>query len=359
MKEKIKKAIDEMVNLLEIISGAAAYQLRTAAYYASLTWHLQEFDRFPYLVYYGNSGVGKSELITATSYFCYNLVHINASTETAKVIREKFDASNGGTAVMEEFGDSPLGEEVYSYLNGRYARATATAGKMTPTQSGGWKQKEYKTFGATLIHRLEHFRQPTLQNRSIWLYILFNPGAYAKAADIKGMAQDIAKVLRETMSTQIPTSYETPKFAPRIVDTYEPILRLANFLNDSEYLKEVHKEMQIADSAFKDGQTYQPKGLLLRGLIALLTIADPNGGEKLDISKSIKIADILEVIRRNYQQGLTTRQANQYLEEMHFTVRQSGGYPKVMALTVPQLTKACLEQGIRDELVVKLAGNNP
>jgi len=357
VKEKIKEAIDQMVTMLEIVSGADKFQLRTAGYYAATTWHLGEFDRFPYLVFYGGSGVGKSELMKATSYFCYSPVLINASTETAKVIREKFDQAKDGTAVMEEFGDSTLGEDIYNYLNGRYARATGTASKMSPTGYGGWLPKQYITFGATLIHRLEHFKQPTLQNRSIWLYILYNPGSYAKATDIEGLTGDIVNVLEETRWVTLPANYKTPKLAPRVVDTYDPILRLANYIGDKEYLEEVNKHMQLADAAFKDGQTYQPKSLVLRGLIASLTVGDPAGGEMLDITKSVKVSDITETIRRNYQQGLTTRQANQYLDEMKFTVRPSGGYPKVMAITIPQLTKACMEQGIRDDLVVKLAGN--
>lgn len=357
VKEKIKEAIDGIVTLLEIVSGADKFQLRTAGYYAVTTWHLCEFDRFPYLVFYGVTGVGKTELMEATSYFCYMPVIINASTETPAVIREKFDQANEGTAVMEEFGDYNLGEDIYNYLNGRYARATAKASKMSPTGYGGWLPKQYVTFGATLVHRLEHFKQPTLQNRSIWLYILYTPGSYAKAMDIKGLTGDIVKVLKESQPVKLPAAYTSPKLSPRVIDTYDPILRLANYLDDKDYLEEVHKHMQIADAAFRDGQTYHPRALVLRGLIASLTVTDPVGGEMLDITKSVKVSDITEVIRRNYQQGLTTRQCNQYLEEMKFTVRPSGGYPKVMAVTIPHLTKACIEQGIRDDLVVKLAGN--
>ena len=363
MKEKIKQAIDDMVKILELVSGATEFQLTTCAYYAAATWHLAEFDRFGYLVYYGNSGVGKSETMTATSLFCCNPLVINASTETSKVLREKFaQTKNGigveGTAVLEEFGDTPLGEEIYSYLNGRYARGTATAGKMVPgTKPGEWQQKKYETFGATLIHRLEHFKQATLENRSIWLYLQLNPGLYAKVTDIASMTGDIVKVLDETKSVILPTNYDLGK-SSRTIDTYEPILRMAHYLDDKKYLEEIDKMVQLADAAFRDGQTYHPKALILRGLIAVLTVEDISKGNYLNIKKSVRVNDITKHISQNYQQGINPRQASQYLKEMQFTVRGSGGYPTVMAITTPQLAKACQEQGITDDLVLKLV-NNP
>jgi hypothetical protein len=358
VKEKIKQAIDDMVKILELVSGATEFQLRTCAYYATANWHLSEFDRFGYLVYYGNSGIGKTETMTATSLFCCKRVLINASTETSKMMREKFDEAKNGTAVLEEFGDTPLGEEVYNYLNGRYARGTATAGKMEPgVKANTWKQKKYETFGATLIHRLEHFKQPTLENRSIWLYLQFNPGSYVKVADIQSMTSDIVKILDDTKSIILPTNYDLGK-SSRTLDTYEPILRLAHYLDDKKYLEEIDKMVQLADAAFRDGQTYHPKALVLRGLIAVLTVDTVKTGSYLNLKKSVKVNDITKHITQNYQQGITPRQAHQYLKEMQFTVRGSGGYPTVMAITAPQLAKACLEQGITDDLVTNLM-NNP
>ena len=360
--KNLKGTIDTIEVALGLPSGANDFQLRTAAYYIAATWHVSKFKKFPYLVLYGSTGVGKSDLLEALGALSKNPVSINASGITPSALRDLFDRANQGTALLEESDDTKFSEEIERYLNARYSRQTQNIVKMQPVGNRGWQPQEYHTFGATIMHRREHFRDPAIENRCIWLHIPMNStrgrDSYDPVPDI--IVEDLIADLEDLSSMNLPDKPDWPPgIAPRVAETYDPILRLAQLADDEPYLAELDNHIKIADAAFRDGQTYEPKALVLRGLIACLTTTRPSGNDTLNLGKSVEITEICQHLQRNYQRGLVPRQAAECLRELGFELRPSGGRTKVMAITVPQLAKACQETSVVDELVAKAAGVTP
>jgi hypothetical protein len=227
---------------------------------------------------------------------------------------------------------------------------------------GVWASEEYHTFGASIVHRRHHFKDQAIENRSIWLHIPFNSTRPKKSYyPVDGdMVKYARELLEEACSITLPEA-DIPGFiAPRVAEAYEPILRLAQLVDDMSFLAELGSFLSQADAAFRDGQTYEPKALALQALIACLTETDPTTNqERLKLDKSVKVMEICNFLQRNYQQGLTNRQAAAYLRELWFQTGMVGGVTRVRGITVPQLVRACQETGIVDELVAKVAKGTP
>ncbi|MFC1958339.1 hypothetical protein ACFLV6_00230 [Chloroflexota bacterium] len=361
-EENLKRAIDNMEILLEAPSGATSFQLRTAAYYVAATWFLSKFKKFAYLVIYGSTGVGKSDLLEALGKFCKIPVFINISGTTARALRNLFDDANEGSALLEEYADTQYSGEIDQYLNARYSRQTQTMRKLVKVRDNDWEVAKYETFGATVIHRRDHFKDQALENRCIWLHIQTNTNRsrndYSPIPEY--LIEDVVNDLKAASVIDLPDKPDWPtNIAPRVAETYDPILRLAQLIDDKPYLAELNNHIQIADASFRDGQTYEPKTLVVRGLVACLTHTNLTTGDYLDLNKSVEITEICRHLQYNYQHGLVPRQAADSLRELGFSLRQSGGRTKVMGITVPQLAKACQETAIVDELVAKAARSTP
>lgn len=356
--ETLKGVIDNVSVFLELVSGTTDYQRRKAAYYCVTTHFHHKFDKFPPFVLYGATGVGKSSLIDGMEPFCYNPVRINISQTTKASVREDFSRASPGTILVEESEDSTVNNEILAYLKGRYARTTAISGKMEPVGERGWGKKEYFTYGATIIHRRDHFEDQAMENRSIWLEIQLNEGR-AKSSYTKTIPQDLVSPVVEQLQSIADIEFEdpvVPDHVPgRIVDTYEPILSLAQALDDKPFLRELMNELDIATAAFRDGQTYSPKVLVFKALLGCLT-----RGDSLDLNKSVSVEkDICKHLQNYYMQGMRPRTVAKYLRELGLKdkehIRISGGVTKVTALTIPLLAKISQQLGVTDEILAKMA----
>ncbi|MFC1910047.1 hypothetical protein ACFLXC_01990, partial [Chloroflexota bacterium] len=206
-----------------------------------------------------------------------------------------------------------------------------------------------------------HFKDQALDNRCIYIHIQVNITRSRSdyLAIPKGAIDAVIEDLQKAASIVLPDSPVWPVgISPRVAETYDPILRLAQLCEDNAYLAELNDQLKIADAAFKDGQTYEPKALVIRGLVACLTTSH-SGNDTLNLNKSVEITEICKYLQNNYQRGLVPRQAAESLRELGFDLRVSGGKTKVMGITAPQLARACQEIGIADELVAKTVGGTP
>ena len=354
MIEKLKAAIETMNVVLTMPSGANDFQLRTCAYYAAATWHIDVMDNFPALVLFGPTGTGKTVLMKATGEFCQKPITINAEKSTPPVIRELFADPKFVTAMIEEFNaDSLIASEIENYIIGRCGRTTGIAGKMVPASKGTWEVKNYVTYGASIIHSRDHFKDPAMENRSIILNLQNNPTRQDYYPIPKLIVDDVVTMLHDTQYIILPDLQQPLGIAPRVTDAYAPVLRIAQLINDDSYLAQLQTHLKIADAGFRDGQTFEPRALALRGLVACLT-ETISGVDTLRI-RPVKANNIAEQLKHNYQRGLISRQICQYMRELGFTVKLSGGVNTVTNITIPQLAKACLEVGLDDELVAKAA----
>ena len=352
LNSELKSVITTARYAFMLTSGATDFQLQIAAYYAAATWHTNKFDRFPFLALYGDTGVGKTTLMDAMEPICFNPVRISMGSETSATIRQKFGKASPGTVLVEEMEQAKMTEVVSGYLVGRYALSSAHAAKMAPTGERGWQEEEYITFGATVMHCRDHFQDPAIENRCIWLNMQLNAVRPKKSyypVDRETM-DSIAQVFEDTSNIDLPEMEYPKDIIGRVADTYEPVMRLAQAVGDQSFIEEVVKQMRVANIAFRDGQAYSPKALVLKALIGCLAVDDSSGAH-LHIRSVAVEKELCKFMQNNYNQGMSSRNACQNLKEMGFTLRPSGGINKVMDITVPQLANACLQLGVVDELV--------
>ncbi|MCP4612484.1 MAG: hypothetical protein GY845_27615 [Planctomycetes bacterium] len=357
--ENLRRAIGNMAAFFSLPSGTTPFQLRLAAYYAASTWFLEQFQVFPMFVLYGNSGCGKTSLLDGLGEFCYKPVTVNISAETEATFRETLSKTNDGTAIIEESEDSTTSDKIEAFIKGRYSRKTGIAHKMIPTKSGSWAPTEYHTFGATIIHRRDHFNDQATESRCIYLPIQFNglrsKSDYQSIPDM--LAEGPRRYLDDARSTTLPSKVTIlpDNIMGRVADTYDPILKIAQLLDDKPFIQELIRELQFADAAFRHGQTYSPKALVFKALLACM---EQSGA--LDLSKSVCVErNICQHLRSNYMQGLTPNSAAKLLRELGFVVKQSGGVNKVMGITISQLANAAREAGVEDELLSNLISKGP
>lgn len=351
--EKLKTAVSDIALYLTLVSGATEFILRKAAYYCVATWFLDKFDRFAPFVAYGDTGVGKSSLMDGMEPFCFRVVRINISSTSAKSLREDFTQASPGTAIMEESEDSTQNAEILAYLKGRYARTTARASKMAKSEAGDWEQKKYITYGATIVHRRDHFEDQAMESRSIWNEIQQNEQRAKKSYSSSipsDLTEPVVKLLKGVGDIELPEPDVPEEIPGRIVDVYEPLLSLAQLLDDTPFLRELINEMHVATAIFRDGQAYSPKALVFKALLGCL-----QEGQLYNLKKSVSVErEICKHLQNYYMQGMRPRTAAKYLRELGFQLAVIGGVNKVVGVTLPQLARVSRRVGVTDDILIKM-----
>jgi len=356
--EKLKTAVTDITIYLGLVSGTSDYQLKKCGYYCVSTHYIHKFDKFPPLIPYGETGSGKTSLMDGMEPFCFNPVKINVSQTTKASVREDFQKASPGTVLVEESEESTENPEITAYLQNRYARSTGKASKMVPAGTRSWQKQGYDTFGASVIHRRDHFQDPAMENRAIWLELQRNDDRPKKSYLDKipeELVDPVLELIKEAGDINLPEP-DVPDHLPgRVIDTYRPIIIFAQALDDKPFLRELMNELDIAAAAFRDGQSYSPKVLVFKALLGCLT-----RGETLYLDRSIFVEkDICKFLQNNYMQGMRPRNAVKYLRELGLKDKEhlilSSGVTKVTSLTIPLLAKISKQLGVVDETLANAA----
>jgi len=347
--EAIKGAVDLIVLLLDMSTGLTPIARKIVAYYTLATHSLPKTNTFPLLVLIGPMGTGKSQTTRVVKAFAYRSRALALRAMSPPAFRDELAECHNGTVSLEEsdkgWSDSPNYENL---LSDRYNRDSARIFIKVPDGGGGWNTVEKVFYGATVLHRRLKFKDAAIEGRSIT--VNFKPvhgKRYKDFSEIDPAVVDLRKRL-QTFTFDPPELVRSFDAAGRILNTFTPILALAEMCGDEEFLAQVDAALATKTEQLKEDQSIEPDGLVVRALVEQLS--GPGGDFKF---RNVRMKDLKASIFANFGAPLEPRQIAALARELGFQTKESHGFTVVVP-TPPSLVVACERVGYEDEEIAKL-----
>jgi hypothetical protein len=344
----IRVAVEAIEKMLALSTGLPEMERKIVAYYTLATHSLENTDTFPLLVISGPMGTGKSQTLQIVKAFCYRPKTLTPRGYTPPALRDEFAECCGGTAIIEEGDGSWRDHQSYEALiSDRYQRESAKAAYKVPAGDNSWDLVTKFYYGATVLHRRTRFHDLALEGRSITVNTKPVHGrTYKDFPEKDPMVLDLKKTLEKfTFSPpQLKRSFEG---AGRILASFRPILALAEWCGDEEFLKKVEQWLEKKTGQLKDDQSAEPEGLVVRALVERLSTS---GGL---VFHYVKMKDLKASIFANAGEDLAPHQIGALARELGFQTKNSHGFGVVVP-TPQLLVAACDRVGYDDEEIAKL-----
>lgn len=347
----IKATVRSIREVTQRVSGLRDFEGLICSYYCLATWFVKHINPFPLLNVTGPNGTGKTSLLAVFNRLAFQPHMFTAKGMSGPVFRDELGEVHEGTAIIDECDSDK--DDVEALLMMRYLRETAVAYKKVPADVAGWKTVEIPIFGPSIIHKRLPFKDPALEGRSISISTVPNMSQkYIRDIDlddnlINGFRVQQMDILESTTFSQ---NCEVPEgVAPRIADSYRPLINLASIARDEEFLKELWIRLKEATQNLKDGQSYEPGPIVVQALISALT---KNGNLAI---KNVKLeGELVRIIQYDFGHNLNSPQIARILRGYGFTLKRIGG-PYSVIPDINTLVKVCKAIGIEDEAVEKAA----
>ena len=348
----IRQAIECISFTIQRVSGLDDFNALVVAYYCLATWFVKSLNQFPILSVLGSNGTGKTQLLNLLGKITFRPYHFTATGITSPVLRDKLAEAHDGTAIIDE---ADTNDHLEEQLSTRYLRSTAaTTVNVSGADGKGWNKREALSFGASIVHKRVPYKDPALEGRSVSINtVLDQTKQYVKAddiepdiiEDIRNWEQEIAASATLTDSLDIPDD-----IAPRVADTYQPLVALASAADDQAFLDTMWSRLRQASENLKDGQLFEPRAMVLQALI--MAIMEQRSNHKI---KAVQIeTDIKPKLYYSLGLNLNNHQIKEMLTGFGFDIRRSGGSNAVFH-DINTLVRACDSIGLEDEAVEQLA----
>ncbi len=336
--------------ILSLCTGHDDYQRRKIAYYALATWFIGQYECFPGLAIYGPPSTGKTQTLDILKVICGNPVTITAEAISEAALRDSMNQASGGTLVIEE-GDTISSKQLEGLLITRFSKSAANSKKMV-SDGRDWKLQSFTTFGATVVHRRNLFRDPAMQRRIIPVKTMRAKGSY----QLVNTCRPLFKEFKNNVKVfGLPKTKNIWQIEPGVYDCYKPLLDLAAYLEDDNFIAAlIEKDIQPAATRLKDEETYLEPHTILKTLVGLVREAVK---DKFTLDRiNIEARKICPAIREEHGADnsvliLSSNQRNRIIrDDLGFEIRSSASRQRVF-LTIPLLIKRCDEYGIKDDLI--------
>lgn len=346
-----RERLGSLIGLVRQTTGLDENQAKTVVYYATATYALLKLDRFPILAIYGPLGTGKSTLLEILQQIAYDTPDelLSAAKVSGPVIRDKL--KDGGTALIEEAD----GMDEQWFIK-RYAKASAYMTVNRPMFSSkeeavlGYLPKQINLFGATVLHRRKPFKDPAVLSRSIVIKTRYQEGGVLPLDP--GSFQPYAKPL-EAIALELDWETEKANAQDRILDTWQPLLLVANHIADSNWCTYANGQMGKARTELTQGQEEEPSQAVFS---ALLTVSLTDDFERLeDPQDRVLLSKVAEELQKRGM-NLTSWQVGQILRDLGFETKKVGGRQVVLTGGTEYLIAVGKALGIEDEWLEE-AGN--
>jgi hypothetical protein len=263
--------------------------------------------------------------------------------------------ANYGTLIIEE-ADSVTDREIESILITRYSKASADSKKMV-SEGKDWNLQASPTFGATIVHRRNLFRDPAMLRRVITVQT-----KRKKGISFIQVTKDTHAALFAEYRRQFGFRITWPDVSNEwgleqaIFDCYKPLITLAKLTGDAAFLDSLVSEMRHASDRLVNEESYLEVQVLLKALIHL--VDEKVKGNVTANRINIEINKIDPAIREEFGANcpvlkLSANQRNRILrEDLGFVIRSSHGRNRLY-LDIPQLIKACEDNAVEDDLLAE------
>ena len=346
----VRAAVEIICKLLERSTGLGKIARLILAYYALATYTIPYTRLFPILVLRGVLGCGKSQAARIMKAFCYRARGFSLRGMSAPSFRDALHECNNGTAVIEE-GDTGWRTESRNYdalISDRYHRESAKAMHKVSLGDGEWADSHKDLYGATIVHRRLKFADNAVEGRSI--PVQFTPNHKRKYKDFfedDPVVKELKKRL-EGFTFEPPELHRSFDAAGRILDSYAPILAVAEMCGDEEFLNGMESLLATSTEQLKEDQSVEPSGPVVRALVERLS-TNGNGF----VFRYVSLKDLKASIFAHSAIDLMPQQIAQLARELGFKTTESHGFTVVIP-TAQVLVAACERVGYEDEEIAKL-----
>lgn len=334
---------NEAVTIMQASSGLTSEEAKLAVYYATATWRMVEFALFPILRLCGPPGTGKTSAMETVKPLCCKPRSISAKEITPAALRDELARAKFGTALIEEADETRSPRECEQILA---ARCSPSTGELVVKVKYGndWRDVRKRLYGATVVHYRSAFTDQAIDSRSITIETRYRDGKYTLPATPTELRDQL-----QGLSEAIDLAEVANLGSGRIPDIWRPMLAVAKFVADDQWLEWAKGQMRQQIEDLRDGHAYELAGLMLARIVEALTDEDKNE----IICRQLRVgADITAPLLREQRIHITPWQANRQLRELGFVLERAGGCQKFTP-TKESLRRAAQKIGYNDALLVE------
>ena len=325
-----------LMEQVQSVTGLGTNEAKTLVYWALGTHSLPKLNIFPILSIKGEYGTGKTTLLAVLQQLVHLPEWIGGDASRA-VLRDSL--RHESTALIDE-GD--IIKE--ALIRDRYSRRSAQKG-VNREVTHGWKMDNLKTFGATAVHRRNAFKDPAVDSRTVVVLTRRVAGGVKPFRD-----EDFApwhKVLK-ALAAEIPWEKLAQDSSSREVDTWGPLLVVAQYLEDTTWLAYANERVEAAQASIARGGEQEPTKMVFRAIVA--SVVEELDGNSARSRNRVSLAQVKEFLDH---EGLTLNswQIGEAAPELGFEVKNVGGVMYVYVTGLPQLRAVGKELGVSDEVL--------
>lgn len=291
-------------------SGITKFQAKTIVYYALGCYHLKEFERYPLLTLFGETGTGKSEAMKQITKLLpeWKLIESKATySDLAKGL------DNRPVIVIEEADSLKPQERCEGLLQDRTQKTNRIAViHIPPAQT----VKEIDNWGATILHKRDGFNDIATRNRSIIIKTEKRQG-YWQVTDVdKTGFVEVAKAIGHLSSYVFEEILLEERVSSRTLDMWKPVIRIAEACGDVSYLESC-KEM-LKREMLKVIADDEPLTVTAQSLISAYYGKEVN--REPDFTKNIRLTEVVNACKNDLMVNMSPQKLKANLRELGYRI---------------------------------------
>jgi hypothetical protein len=297
--ERIKTFVEALLKASNLDENRA----KTLIYYCIMTWSEEPKIR-PILDIHGESGTGKNTIMKQIMPWCNEAKWINARNKTSPQLRN--DMADELVVFVEEADKTKDPKLCANWYQCRYDETGKEIPYMRP--GTGYKEETHDHYGYTVLHTQNDLDSIELDRRILRITLFKDSDRLYEPTD------DLEPKVLKKIAKQVDWKLKIDqKVSNSAWDVWLPVMRVATFLGDDDFLEYVKKQIKAKVKEDEDTKTFEPKGLVLSETVPLYLAAIEN--KKVHVA----ITDIrAELSKRAYI--FSEREIAKYARELGFKI---------------------------------------
>jgi len=338
--------VQELVDIIYRVCGLGVNWAKACIYYCMATFKLKLIDWMPALIIMAPPASGKSKLMDILLQLAYKptIPPISCEGISYPTLRDELEKAHNRTALLEEADLHPNRKQLEGLLLARVdkKRTSTLRGKEPPAEGKGkYKNVTRKIFGATIVHDRHGLTDLATERRAIIVSIKHQGGQ-----------QFINPPTNLTLPSfsfgNIPEMFNSSQTVGSGLDTWEPLIRIADSLNDDEWLSWAWGKVAEANEALADGYQYELEQCVFGAVIKGFSDRTGMGLVADNIAKTpLPLSIVTETVSKDYRY-IAPKTVGTTLRKMNFDVHKLSGVFQIFT-TIDQLKEIAQEIGYKDE----------
>jgi len=312
LRNMIMPHLEPYIRAMLTASGITEFQAKTMIFYGLGCYHLDEFERYPLLTLFGETGTGKSEAMKQLIKLLprWKLIESKATyTDLAKGLNKQT------IIVIEEADSLKPQDRCEGLLQDRTQKANRKTIIHLPSSQ---IVLEIDNWGATIIHKRESFNDIATRNRSIIIKTEKRVGYWQDMDVDTADFVEIGNHIMPDSSRIFEGILLEERVSNRTLDMWRPVIKVAEACGDLNYLvtcKEMLKKEMLKVTADDEPLTVATQALIS----AYYGEVDAN--HEPDYTKNIKLSKVTEACKNNLLVNMSSQKIKGNLRELGYEIR--------------------------------------